>query len=806
MAQYTLLGTEIEISEAAQRYYDLHTFLDHALEDGRKQYIGWYHCCSDIQAVLNTYTRFADRLVEDLVIQPLFKQLTSCGVYDVSENSYRKRCKDSSSYEYARDDILDEYHSIGRQESAEREYRAMRKASRGRWQGGGFGLGGALKGAATAGALNLASGLGHSVANAVGNAGSAASAAMSKSGLLSSAETINTLWDGIAESMVEAVKEHISLVNEHNKNYICSTFDPDRGKALYDNALKISNKREQLLAESIELYPWNADALKYAFTNYPTSRKSVWEIAGRFHVDLNVELNSVLMAEYTPGCQGSTEEAEPVMKKIRAIMDEYGVKESTALNTLERACLARICDGYQSADEETCKNLIEKVRMFHATEKNQEIYVKLLQSRIEELWAKEDGNIFDNLFLATNIRDKEAVLETIKYIKQKGRTSSSDKYLTALYACNSTNIGRARVYKSGLLPGVMKGCGIACFVGAAGSLLFRISFLWTVILIGMGIMLFLQSGTYKKAWDALTIDGELVHPALSINITTIAQKDYLPWIITVALSFSFLAVFYFISPIRSQSTTNHNSYRPVSASVPSALPTESQIPTPAIPSAGVGFVSSEKEIIGVWVLDHVNYIDGTTLYAGQTGVEEYLRFLDDNTYLYTDKDISQIYASGTWEYIASDGQFHLIDRLGKERIAWKDGNTVHLATDDKISTFGVLSSKAERVPELPQSTANQQDEPLSFSTYLLPSNTQYITNADLDKLTQTEVVLARNEIYARHGYSFQSENIRSYFESQDWYYADPSVNASTFGTQNMNDYERANLELIQNYEKKMGWK
>lgn len=95
---------------------------------------------------------------------------------------------------------------------------------------------------------------------------------------------------------------------------------------------------------------------------------------------------------------------------------------------------------------------------------------------------------------------------------------------------------------------------------------------------------------------------------------------------------------------------------------------------------------------------------------------------------------------------------------------------------------------------------------LGGDSYILPTDTQYITKSDLYGLPKEEVVLARNEIYARYGYSFQSENIRSYFESQSWYYADPSVNSSTFSESMLNDYERTNLETILSYEREMGWK
>ena len=91
-------------------------------------------------------------------------------------------------------------------------------------------------------------------------------------------------------------------------------------------------------------------------------------------------------------------------------------------------------------------------------------------------------------------------------------------------------------------------------------------------------------------------------------------------------------------------------------------------------------------------------------------------------------------------------------------------------------------------------------------SYILPTDTQYITESDLYGMSKEQVSLARNEIYARYGYSFKNADIRSYFMQQSWYYENPSVNADTFGISNLSDCERANLETIQQYERDMGWK
>jgi len=54
----------------------------------------------------------------------------------------------------------------------------------------------------------------------------------------------------------------------------------------------------------------------------------------------------------------------------------------------------------------------------------------------------------------------------------------------------------------------------------------------------------------------------------------------------------------------------------------------------------------------------------------------------------------------------------------------------------------------------------------------------------------------RNEIYARHGYSFKNKNIRAVFDTASWY-----VPMGIDIRENLSDMEAANIDLIYNYEK-----
>ena len=78
------------------------------------------------------------------------------------------------------------------------------------------------------------------------------------------------------------------------------------------------------------------------------------------------------------------------------------------------------------------------------------------------------------------------------------------------------------------------------------------------------------------------------------------------------------------------------------------------------------------------------------------------------------------------------------------------------------------------------------------------SAARYLTDAEVSGLSLQELCYARNEIYARRGYIFRSQELRDYFGSKSWYY--PTVPADSFSASVFNPYETANIELLKRYE------
>ena len=91
-----------------------------------------------------------------------------------------------------------------------------------------------------------------------------------------------------------------------------------------------------------------------------------------------------------------------------------------------------------------------------------------------------------------------------------------------------------------------------------------------------------------------------------------------------------------------------------------------------------------------------------------------------------------------------------------------------------------------------------QQEDLAQDYIFADSNSRYLTDEELSGLSLQELCYAKNEIYARRGYIFQSEELRDYFGAKEWY--NGTIPSEQFSASIFNEYEAANVQLLQQYE------
>lgn len=116
-------------------------------------------------------------------------------------------------------------------------------------------------------------------------------------------------------------------------------------------------------------------------------------------------------------------------------------------------------------------------------------------------------------------------------------------------------------------------------------------------------------------------------------------------------------------------------------------------------------------------------------------------------------------------------------------------------SEGNISEIRYMTLTDEEIAEI-----NAEKEEKMRAEYIFPdSDKKYLSKNEIKSVDLEELALARNEIFARHGYIFTDETYREYFESKSWYQG--TIAAAQFNPdKEFNNFEKRNVELIQQVE------
>ena len=121
--------------------------------------------------------------------------------------------------------------------------------------------------------------------------------------------------------------------------------------------------------------------------------------------------------------------------------------------------------------------------------------------------------------------------------------------------------------------------------------------------------------------------------------------------------------------------------------------------------------------------------------------------------------------------------------------------------------IAILASFTESsaAPEPEDENTDNNDVTTISGDYVLPdSSSRTYSESELKELTNYELYIARNEIFARHGRMFNNEDLQDYFGSKSWYH--PSVKAEDFDESVFNSHEKKNIETMAKIENSRGSK
>lgn len=121
-------------------------------------------------------------------------------------------------------------------------------------------------------------------------------------------------------------------------------------------------------------------------------------------------------------------------------------------------------------------------------------------------------------------------------------------------------------------------------------------------------------------------------------------------------------------------------------------------------------------------------------------------------------------------------------------------NRSHVSSEEQAITNYM---NAEDTDSDDEATTSKEDSASAF--YLMPDSAErYLEVSDIEGYSRNEIQMIINEIYAKHGREFYTQENIDYFSAQDWY--EPVVGKSDEEIANeFNAYEKANVELLCKY-------
>lgn len=174
--------------------------------------------------------------------------------------------------------------------------------------------------------------------------------------------------------------------------------------------------------------------------------------------------------------------------------------------------------------------------------------------------------------------------------------------------------------------------------------------------------------------------------------------------------------------------------------------------------------------------------------AGITAWVEDYRMADDNSSGYG--------ISGTYEFIKCTGNSDRTEDIGGPGDTDKAED--ELAEMNERSQYYQASGYYEEVVEYWENVRGVTDI-ANLTEPLYKTDEQFYEANDFAGVPGLIIHLAKNEIYARHGYVFQNEDLYNYFMGCLWY--QPIQNAGPFDDSVFNEYEKKNLQLLSELDK-----
>lgn len=345
MKKFFKLGTyEIEFNEEFVNYNNLRKrFLDLSIEAYEKFKVLYKSNCLNIDDVHNKAYELGCQCISSNIDEAV-SIMISYGLMHIDRNGfidnyYAKFFTWEDDFEKV--DIR--YREIVLTAEQEKDYREERKAERGRWQGGGFGLSGAIGGAMQAGAMNAVTGAAHSAFNFVGNMVTSVGMNSKKEKLFTDCSTMDDLAQGIMSNVFQIHYAVVDALICNDNNFVARYPDEkniEMSKALLNNlktGLIPKEKQEEIIRSSVYNNPYNEEIYLYLLKAFGDENRGLEHITEFLNLNIEEEINSFI-EEYFNGLPKDTEEVTfKSLEEFKKFAESINVEDiSKYLDEFER--------------------------------------------------------------------------------------------------------------------------------------------------------------------------------------------------------------------------------------------------------------------------------------------------------------------------------------------------------------------------------------------------------------------------------------------------------------------------------------
>lgn len=347
--------------------------------------------------------------------------------------------------------IAENYEEIMMQVEEAEFNRELRKASRGMWQGGGFGIGGAIKGAITAKAMNSVSGAFHSMANSIGNANTKSKAESEFRKFYENKHNIEVLTDKLLRDILrirEALEKSIADVYGVVLPELFTKDKRNQSLDIYEKLINKEYKDEDVydrILDMLELYPKDEDYYVIAMTYKLDEVEGLKEYAEFFDVSYKAARKEAIEnREYNAKLQEKLGDAADIFenllednvyyKELKFRYEKNLVKNIEAAVNLDT--ISKVSYIYRKVDEQLEKKLFQAFEQYANFEND----VPVLYYEEKSNNKKSEGIILTNKAIYFTNKEgaaRKVLISDIRSINLDGSKMLINNDSTSIYMMDS---------------------------------------------------------------------------------------------------------------------------------------------------------------------------------------------------------------------------------------------------------------------------------------------------------------------------------------------------------------------------------